>query len=572
MKKKLLITSALLLMLSPINVYANTEDSLGGITIKETPYAQAELLDGSQYYSGVGTYIKDTENKINLPLKETIKKALIHLLSQLESDGVNIEEVVSNSLIYEIINVEVEGALATAFIEQPLPKIYMYGNYSKPLTEKAITNTTLHEYGHYFEKYFMTYEDKKEYRSIRKIPAEIGNGRELPWKQRFEETFAEDFRCIFNPTMPNRASLGELSTTQQKDIRNLIVAVLKRKTSERIYTTDLQKFTVENKSILATDILLYGSMYNSFMASNLSGSSMLNWSTNYLSSIDPEFKVYIKSFDKEHSMLEHSGIFPTTLAEVKTSDMSKEVSFLSNIVKINTTNKKKAYWENFLSQNTLKNPAKTTELDDALAILAERKVLDSKTSLTQAVTRQEVAHLLYKSLELNGTNNQLENTSFKDIPNNHKYTKGIYTLRQLGIMQGTEKESFGWNKPVTKEQIASILATAYKLETTNKSVFKDINKSNENTKDSINALSKLGVIKGDQKGNFNPKQNVTRSDFMLLLNKVYLKTLTEQEQYKYSPSTTATITNWSTNISNSTSKTWTNGDLLEFIHNSSIQK
>jgi len=51
-------------------------------------------------------------------------------------------------------------------------------------------------------------------------------------------------------------------------------------------------------------------------------------------------------------------------------------------------------------------------------------------------------------------------------------------------------------------------------------MFNDINNVSDWAKESVNRLEKLSILKGDEKGNFNPKDNLKREEFAVVIDRL----------------------------------------------------
>ncbi|WP_458412621.1 S-layer homology domain-containing protein [Schinkia sp. CFF1] len=108
-------------------------------------------------------------------------------------------------------------------------------------------------------------------------------------------------------------------------------------------------------------------------------------------------------------------------------------------------------------------------------------------------------------------------TPFSDVPKNSGYYNDIHDARKLGLLNGTDtnKNTFGYNHNVTREQIASILMKAYRAGyiaekiTTNDNDTNTTNDTNTNTNN--NNTGTVGTDTNDN-NNTGTTNNTTGTD------------------------------------------------------------
>jgi hypothetical protein len=134
--------------------------------------------------------------------------------------------------------------------------------------------------------------------------------------------------------------------------------------------------------------------------------------------------------------------------------------------------------------------------------------VNGKFSPTQQVTRAQFTKII---IEMLGEDSVATSTkSFKDVPSNYWAYGYIMKAVELGIIKGVTPETFKPGATITREQVALMLGRAYKLKASSTPVeFNDQKKITVEALPYVQALQEQGVITGN-KGNFNPKQNVTR--------------------------------------------------------------
>jgi hypothetical protein len=134
--------------------------------------------------------------------------------------------------------------------------------------------------------------------------------------------------------------------------------------------------------------------------------------------------------------------------------------------------------------------------------------VNGKFSPTQQVTRAQFTKMI---VEMVGEKPVATNTkSFKDVPSTYWAYGYIMKAVELGIIKGATPDTFKPGATITREQVALMLGRAYKLKASSTPVkFNDQEKITKEALPYVQALQEKGIMNGN-KGNFNPKQNVTR--------------------------------------------------------------
>jgi hypothetical protein len=134
--------------------------------------------------------------------------------------------------------------------------------------------------------------------------------------------------------------------------------------------------------------------------------------------------------------------------------------------------------------------------------------VNGKFSPAQNVTRAQFTKMIVEMLGEEPASTSSK--SFKDVSSDYWAYGYIMKAVELGIIKGVTPDTFKPGATITREQVALMLGRAYKLKASSTPVeFQDQNKIQEEAVPYVQALQEKGVITGN-KGNFNPKQNVTR--------------------------------------------------------------
>lgn len=529
MRKGILIAGVTLLLLSPLNVYAHGEwkDNIESIVIKETNYTDANLLNGGGYYLMTSKYtIKDAE--LSKPEGWVVKRALTTMFLKMEKYGVNTQSLAEKRLTYEIINVDMENIAGHAFVVHPNPTIYLYGKYDYQLSEYNVGVTTVHEFAHFVEKNVLNSQDRQQYREIRKIPNNLNNQQELEWGQRFEEIFADDFTKIFYGLKFHRLAVPEINEEEIKDVRDLIIEAIKRETTARVYTDDRNRFIIEKLDLQEQGILPYGESMEKYLNNNLTTEYMIKWFTSDIIIKDEDFSKYLKVIDLER-IFKGYRVGNHSTSGLNKNDIKNMIEMIENLLEKDILIDRTIYWGSKYDKNKV-----TKEIDKAKMMFKERNIItaDKLTKGDKPITRQEAVHLLYKSLELNVKETNVENNKFIDVPANHPYSAEINLLVKHGVITGKTQEEFGWGEYLTREQMVGILNRAYnfnKLNNNKEITFKDKETISKIFLKDVEALYSNEVIHGNVNNTFKPKEKVTYNQLLLMLYRTYLNKVTVLE-------------------------------------------
>ncbi|MGH0431489.1 S-layer homology domain-containing protein [Bacillus hominis] len=113
---------------------------------------------------------------------------------------------------------------------------------------------------------------------------------------------------------------------------------------------------------------------------------------------------------------------------------------------------------------------------------------------------------------------------FRDVADDHWARTEIYDLAHHNIMVGYGNERFGVGDNVTREQAAAVLFRALKMPQGLEYLenpYNDINDNSTMFSYEIKALTTRRIFRGDDNGNFRPKDALTRAEVAQILAKAY---------------------------------------------------
>lgn len=159
--------------------------------------------------------------------------------------------------------------------------------------------------------------------------------------------------------------------------------------------------------------------------------------------------------------------------------------------------------------------------EEAINFLVENGITYGKSAnlfgTDDSINRADAAIFIARALGIHHDELAYENFPFKDVPARAQWA--VHALAEQNIISGFSSTHFGADEPLTRNQMAKILANAGKLEvktTDKKTQFKDVN---GNFAPYVEALVKSGVTKGKTKDTYGAMDKVTRGEMALFINR-----------------------------------------------------
>lgn len=136
---------------------------------------------------------------------------------------------------------------------------------------------------------------------------------------------------------------------------------------------------------------------------------------------------------------------------------------------------------------------------------------------SKQVTRGQAAKIVANALGYK-EDKVKDQTVFTDLPANHEFLPYVRFLKQQGIISGYKDGTFKPNEPLTRAQMAKLLATAFKLNGHPTKPFKDVGGGHWAV-NYIDALAANGITTGKPDGTFAPNEHVTRAQAAAFLSR-----------------------------------------------------
>ncbi len=164
-------------------------------------------------------------------------------------------------------------------------------------------------------------------------------------------------------------------------------------------------------------------------------------------------------------------------------------------------------------------------------------VSDTKFDPEGTLTRGMYVTILYRMSEDYGSYAGAD-SGFTDVPTSEWYEDAVAWAVALGITNGVSETTFEPETAVTREQMATLTArylSAYDIALDEiddpVSGFGDIDEASDWALDSIELMRITGIIRGDDEGNYRPKDTATRAEAATIFTRLdsAIKALTGDE-------------------------------------------
>lgn len=149
---------------------------------------------------------------------------------------------------------------------------------------------------------------------------------------------------------------------------------------------------------------------------------------------------------------------------------------------------------------------------------------DSAFRPDQTVTRAEFATMLIQSIRAKGfqISSYTGSSKFKDLTRRHWAYNNMMMAYRLGILKGYTNNTIQPNKPLTRAEMAAMVARAQSLMVVKRSSssYRDVAPSHW-ASPAIEAITSRGWSKGYPGSLFKPNKYATRAEMVVLLSKAY---------------------------------------------------
>lgn len=162
----------------------------------------------------------------------------------------------------------------------------------------------------------------------------------------------------------------------------------------------------------------------------------------------------------------------------------------------------------------------------AVGALSRLGILDSiggeSFEPDKSITRGEFTAMLVRGAKLSGEGGQ-----FPDVSEDHPFAKEISAAKKKGIAMGDENGNFNPDANITRQDISALVCRTLKLlgkiqpaEASVLEPFRDGGDISDYAVDTMAAVVRAKLIKGDDRERLNPKKNMTRAEAAVLIERV----------------------------------------------------
>ena len=153
-----------------------------------------------------------------------------------------------------------------------------------------------------------------------------------------------------------------------------------------------------------------------------------------------------------------------------------------------------------------------------ISALYNRGIINGRSETTfepdASITREEFVKLIVGLFELEEPN---EAVSFTDVPKDAWYYSYVAGAYKHGIVSGIGNNLFGTGERIKRQDMAKIICTVLetngvKLPENTQTALIDFDSVSDYAKAYVLAAYDMGIISGDDKGNFNPNNYATRQE------------------------------------------------------------
>ncbi|MER2105925.1 MAG: S-layer homology domain-containing protein [Solibacillus sp.] len=171
------------------------------------------------------------------------------------------------------------------------------------------------------------------------------------------------------------------------------------------------------------------------------------------------------------------------------------------------------------ASHTYKDVPTTHNNYEDITYLLEHNIIEERTTygINDIVTREEVAVMIAKALQLDGTPSA---TKFSDVPKSHPTSGYIQSAVEAGIIKGYDDGTFKPNGKITRGHMATFIARAFDLPS-GAQTFKDVPKGHT-AYEAVQQLAVAGITTGYEDGTFRPTQNLSRAHISAFLTRALI--------------------------------------------------
>lgn len=167
---------------------------------------------------------------------------------------------------------------------------------------------------------------------------------------------------------------------------------------------------------------------------------------------------------------------------------------------------------------------------DAIEALAARDVIagigENRFNPDGKVTRAAFIQMLMNALDLN---DRSKASSFGDVSQDAWYASAVASAQALGIVKGKADGNFGVHDPISRQEMAVILDRTVQLVGTGSQVsntdlrFADRDAISEYAQEAVARIQAVGLMTGMEDGSFAPQAQATRAQAAVVIYRLFMQ-------------------------------------------------
>ena len=266
---------------------------------------------------------------------------------------------------------------------------------------------------------------------------------------------------------------------------------------------------------------------NDFNTKGYTDISLNEYNSSDFDDVD-RLNIIIEAIDKKpfSSFLDFKQKFIESINKIKTDNQNKKTDLsttdrprsVNNSISVN----KSSYIETPIPEDKKYNSF--TDIDsvpwakESIKYLVDKNILVGTSVDTfepdRAITREEFIKMLTKAFKIEDAT---ATTNFTDVNEGSWYYQYVSAAYGKGIVKGIDSDNFGVGRPITREQVCTIIYRAVEMlsikmeNMRNGAEFTDKDKIASYAQSAVDSLYNAGIIDGMDDNTFKPDEKTTRA-------------------------------------------------------------
>lgn len=133
------------------------------------------------------------------------------------------------------------------------------------------------------------------------------------------------------------------------------------------------------------------------------------------------------------------------------------------------------------------------------------------------ITRAEIAAIICRMIENKG---MIVDLPFTDVSTEDWFFPYVSAAYSKKLFSGKGADTFAPNDGITREEMATVLYRLGTIEKSDTQDFADFDEISDWAKEAVASLGAAGIIKGNERGSFVPKNYITRAEAAVMLSRM----------------------------------------------------